>query len=420
LKKGGAARNPVVVRFLYLLDQDFPDRQTQTIQVMNMGVELARLGVPTRLLVRRLLIPDRDELFAHFGLEPEPGFSFQGLYLEGRRKLWRKMNRWRGLPFYARLGAILGRQDDSDTVVYSRGRGAIEPARIAAVVGRPMGIRVFYEVHKFYGRTMGEFYRHEAPSKADPERYLAGKLRHLEKIRRREAAMLRTVSGLICINRGIEERVRARFGPGRPVATIPSAARAPDHVPGDDERDLDLVYLGDIGPKKGIDILVDAMARLPGRRLLIHGKGKAETSEVRLRKQIADLGLGDRVEYGGWIRHADVPPLLARARASVIPYRGGWAETTTFVSPLKIYELMLAGVPIVSSDLPSLREVLRHDETGVLVPPDDPEALAAGLRRVLEDREDARRMADAARVVAREYTWRRRAERVLEFVEETG
>jgi glycosyltransferase involved in cell wall biosynthesis len=402
------------VRILYFLDQDLPDRSTQTIQVMNMGVEFARLGVPVRLFVRNVRMGDRDELFAHFGLEPEPDFAVEGLYREGRGRL----NRWRGVPFVLRLADLFQRHGGPGTVAYARGLGAIEPARLATIVGRPAGIPVFYEVHKFYARTMGEYYRIEAEREGKGPGYLTRKLRRLGRIRRRERDMHRTVAGLICINRGIEARLRDVFGDARPITTIPSAARAPDRVPGDDERDLDVIYLGDIGPKKGVRILVDAMTRLPGRRLLIHGKGPGDAAG-ELREYIRERGLADRVECGGYLPPGEVPPLLMRARASVLPYRRGWAETSIFVSPLKIYELMLAGVPLVMSDLPSLREVVRHDETGLLVPPDDPDALADGLRRLLEDRPAALRMAEAARVTAQDHTWQGRARRVLDFIDRT-
>jgi glycosyltransferase involved in cell wall biosynthesis len=231
--------------------------------------------------------------------------------------------------------------------------------------------------------------------------------------------MLRTVDGLVAINRGLGEMLRERLGPNRPVAVIPSAAHWPDRVPAAAERDLDVVYLGHIGEIKGVDVLVRAMAKLPGRRLRIHGRARREESVARLRRRIDELGLGDRVTLGDWIPPAEVPPLLARARVSALPYRAGWTETARFVSPLKAYELMAAGVPVVASDLPSLREILRDGETGLLVPPDDPDALAGALRRVLEEPDLAQRLADRAREEARRHSWAERARRMAEFMRET-
>ena len=69
--------------------------------------------------------------------------------------------------------------------------------------------------------------------------------------------------------------------------------------------------------------------------------------------------------------------------------------------------------PIVASDLPSIREVLRHHENAVLVSPDDPKALAEGILRAAQDSGLAQRLADTAYTEVRQYTWDARAEKIL-------
>jgi glycosyltransferase involved in cell wall biosynthesis len=90
-----------------------------------------------------------------------------------------------------------------------------------------------------------------------------------------------------------------------------------------------------------------------------------------------------------------------------------------YTSPLKLFEYMAAGVPVVASDLPALREVLRDGENAVLVAPDDPGALAQGIRRVLEDKPLADRLAAQARRDAQAHTWTARAQAILEFIART-
>jgi len=85
-----------------------------------------------------------------------------------------------------------------------------------------------------------------------------------------------------------------------------------------------------------------------------------------------------------------------------------------FTSPLKLFDAMAAGTPLVASDLDSIREIVRDGENGVLVDPDSPTALAAGLRRVLDDPPFAAAIAATARAEAAQYTWERRAERILD------
>ena len=77
---------------------------------------------------------------------------------------------------------------------------------------------------------------------------------------------------------------------------------------------------------------------------------------------------------------------------------------------------MAAGRPIVASDLPSIREVLRHGENAVLVPAGDPQALANGIQRVTEDSALRARLVDRAAKEVGQYAWKERARRILEFI----
>ena len=79
-------------------------------------------------------------------------------------------------------------------------------------------------------------------------------------------------------------------------------------------------------------------------------------------------------------------------------------------------EYMAAGVPIVSSDLPSIREVLQHDKNAWLVSPENPESLWQGIVALLKDRDRATRLAKSARKKVAQYTWSKRARGILERI----
>ena len=93
---------------------------------------------------------------------------------------------------------------------------------------------------------------------------------------------------------------------------------------------------------------------------------------------------------------------------------------TSFTSPLKLFEYMAAARPIVASDLPALREVLRDGENALLVPPEDPVALAVAIRRLQEDPALAERLAGQAARDVRAYTWEERGRRIVEFLGTLG
>jgi glycosyltransferase involved in cell wall biosynthesis len=107
----------------------------------------------------------------------------------------------------------------------------------------------------------------------------------------------------------------------------------------------------------------------------------------------------------GQVPNRDVPTYLWAADVLVMPYTSQ-TPTVRYMSPLKMFEYMAAGRPIVATDFPVVREVLRDGHSALLVAPDSAEALRAGLQRVLSDPSLQRRLADAAREAAKAYSWR--------------
>jgi glycosyltransferase involved in cell wall biosynthesis len=83
-----------------------------------------------------------------------------------------------------------------------------------------------------------------------------------------------------------------------------------------------------------------------------------------------------------------------------------------YTSPLKLFEYLMMGRPIVASDLPALREVLTHEETALLVPAGDPTALAGAVTRLMDDPALAASLAARARALAPAFTWSARAARL--------
>ncbi|HEV8104189.1 MAG TPA: glycosyltransferase [Gaiellaceae bacterium] len=151
--------------------------------------------------------------------------------------------------------------------------------------------------------------------------------------------------------------------------------------------------VGRLEPEKGFDVLVRAVATLPGVTMTVLGEGD---ERARLTALATELGIGDRLLLPGW---SSAPrPQIASFDAFVL-----CSLTESF--PLVVPEAMLAGTPIVASDVGSVSEAVENGVTGLLVPAGDPEALAAALRRVLSDPGLADRLRTAAREKAvREFT----------------
>jgi glycosyltransferase involved in cell wall biosynthesis len=162
-----------------------------------------------------------------------------------------------------------------------------------------------------------------------------------------------------------------------------------------------IVTTGRLHPDKGLDLLVTALGlvrrAVPTARLRIIG-GPQEGFEALaddLRAQAADLGLADAVELVGFVDRPEV--IVADAACYVQP-----ARERTEILPLAILEAMATGIPVVATDVGGVRDIVRDGDTGLLVEPEDADALAAAIVRVLDDRSLALRLRDGAFTLADE------------------
>ena len=179
-----------------------------------------------------------------------------------------------------------------------------------------------------------------------------------------------------------------------------------------------MAYAGHLYAWKGVDVLLEALARIPHARGLIVGGHPAEPDLARTKSVADGLGIAERVTFTGLVEPARVPELLTQADVLVLPNPAS-AISTRYTSPLKLFEYMAARRPIVSSDLPSIREILRDGVNALLVAPGDPIALATRSSGCFTTRALAARLARAAFDEVPNYSWQRRAERLEALFTET-
>lgn len=174
-------------------------------------------------------------------------------------------------------------------------------------------------------------------------------------------------------------------------------------------------FLGTLKPWHDVATLVEALALLragpvPEAQLLIVGDGPERDAIVA---KLHRLGLKDAATLTGALSASEVPQELARMHAAAAPYRG---DGPFYFSPLKVYEYMAAGLPVVASRVGDLDRVVSHGRTGLMVPPDDASALADALARLAGDPDLRANLGGAARAeVLAQHTWDGVATRVLEL-----
>lgn len=199
--------------------------------------------------------------------------------------------------------------------------------------------------------------------------------------------------------------VRNGIDPAIPVAEATVAGLRRDLAPGGEAL---VLCAGRLVYEKGFQVALDAFHRVvragaPPARLVIAGSGP---HEAELHAQAERLGLGDRVRFPGWTDDATLPVLYRAADVCLVP---------SLYEPfgLVALEAMRGGCAVVAGATGGLREVV-PDGTGVRVPPDDVRALAAALRRLLDDEALRRRLVAAGAAHAARFSWDDAAARTLE------
>jgi len=204
------------------------------------------------------------------------------------------------------------------------------------------------------------------------------------------------------VARGVrEDRVHVIY-PGVDTGYLspdPNGTRTPEPT---------FLYVGRLKRYKGVDTAIRAvgMARQAGAvvDLAIAGQGD---DRPRLEALTAELNLTDAVRFLGFVSEQEKRTLLRQSWATVFPSpKEGWGITNV--------EAAACGTPAVASDSPGLRESVRHEETGLLVPGDDPAALADALRRLARDPALVARLGRGGRAFAESLSWDAAATRTAE------
>jgi glycosyltransferase involved in cell wall biosynthesis len=398
------------MRILYLADIRFPLERANGIQSMQTCHALARRGHVVTLLVRAdTQQPPRDP-YAFYGLARIDGLTIEIAPVAGPAA-----SRRTGYLTYA-IGRAIGhaRQD----VIFTRDLGLA-----ALLVRLPPALRapVVYEAHGIAADVAAMLPQllstAAAPSPA--------KLRRLAA---RDARVWRAADAYVTITRALGAELERRFGSRSRIAVVPdgvgltgdNSSSAPCPLPTPPPFDpahsplphgFVIGYAGHLYPWKGVDLVIEAVAALPDTCALIVGGHEQEPDIGRVKQIAVQLDCASRVTFTGMIAPPEVAPLLRRADVLVLPNPSS-AISREFTSPLKLFEYMASGRPIVASDLPAIREVLTDGENALLVEPGRPQALTAAIRRLQEDPALGRRLAERALRDVREYTWARRAERL--------
>jgi glycosyltransferase involved in cell wall biosynthesis len=384
------------MRLIYPDPNPIPDRTPSALQILQNVDALGQLGVDVTLLTpqsRTKLTPSEV-----LGRSLPPNVTM--LSTPDLRRRWffpTASNK----PFYFMAGRQIRRERGCVLLVRN--------LRMAEYLLKN-GIKhpLFFETHEIFAQTYRE--EHPLPNKAAR--------RKLTVLAAREAFVYRNSCGLIAITQGLADDVRKYYRVD--VPTLVAADGVDEILAGQALRHAAnatpvLLYLGSLHPWKGVDVLVRAMQFVTGAILRIAGGVAARIDELRtLAKQ---LNVDSRVEFMGPIDPIARFNVIAGADICLLP-SSDTSIGARFTSPLKLFEYLAMGKAIVASDLPALREILRHNETALLTAVGDAQKFADSINLLLANQELRERLGTNAKEQSRRYTWQARTKEILGFIQQ--
>lgn len=184
-------------------------------------------------------------------------------------------------------------------------------------------------------------------------------------------------------------------------------ARSRLHLSGADKV---VCHVGNMSAGRGVDVLIRAQTGLSGVILMLVG-GRTEEIE-RYRRQAVQSGVSERIRFVGYVSNKRVPLYLQAADVLVMAATAD-SPIASYTSPLKMFEYMASGRPVVATKLATIGEVLRHRENALLARPGDPDSLRESIQQLLADPLLGERLARQAQADVRQYGWARRAAAIL-------
>jgi glycosyltransferase involved in cell wall biosynthesis len=375
---------PLENTLAYIAPSRIPGKGANSFQVMKMAQALASVAPSTVLIAacEQEITSDEGGLMSFYGVTHLPQMRL--LPINGRM----------GIHFFNLRAVLLARR---------LGAGLILTRTIgAAAIAARLGVPTVFECHTPPQGFEAQYWRILRGAPAFKRMVAIS-----ESLRRFMAARYPETNAMdvIVAHDGVDS---ARFQ-GLPDPAIAKRASGRDPL-----RPI-AAYAGHLYAGRGIDVILSCAARLPDWTFVIAG-GTREDIET-LKAVCVDRKLRN-VELLGFVNNAALPQRLAIADVLLMPYQhrvmvsGGRLDTAQWMSPLKMFEYLAMGRPIVASDLAVLREVL-DERCAMMVPPADVSAWCAALERLAANSLVRQNLVAAAKTRIARYEWSARVRRML-------
>lgn len=176
------------------------------------------------------------------------------------------------------------------------------------------------------------------------------------------------------------------------------------------DREKAFVYIGGLTRIRGLFAMAQAIERIDDPSVTLRLAGEFVSPGER--EELMASGAMPRIRYEGWLARNEVAALLSEVRAGLVTLMP--IRNYVDARPVKLFEYMAAGLPVIASDFPRWREIVSEARCGLLVDPTDSDAIAGAMRWILDHPEEAQEMGRRGRqAVLEHYNWKPEAERLI-------
>lgn len=363
----------------YIARSIIPSQAANSIHVMKISEEFAKLCEEFELIVPCSDDSDvKEEPFAYYGIETK--FPIRRIKKK-TSGLYRYYFAWKSMKQV--------RKDNVDKIVTR------EPlvAFLAVLSHRP----VVLDLHGEAAHLMGRAYRLMKWDFFVKSPYLK----------------------LVMITESLSKYYEKKYGVNPATVTVlPDGCTLENFEPYHNqplftENGMKIAYAGSFGVGRGYEIIQELASQDESNRYIIYGGTKEDAVRITGKEQ------PDNIEFRGYIANREIPKALCEQDILLLPYQNTviakGEDTGKVMSPLKLFESMASGRVIVASDLEILREIV-DDSNCYLAESDSVADWCRVLQEIADNKEVAKVKAAKAKEDVKQYTWRKRAERMLELL----
>lgn len=369
------------MKLAYVANARIPTEKAHGLQIMKMCEQFAKRA-DAELVVPRRLNPIKDDPFIYYGVNK--GFKIKHLPVLDLVKLGR-VGFWIESLFFS-LAALIYLASKKTDIIYGRDEA---PLYFLSFFKK----NIFWEAHQ-------------------------GRMNIAVK------RLLKKSAGVITISNGLKEFYKEKrsdiwISPDAVdfdafnVSLSKEECRRKLNLPPDKKI---VLYSGHLYEWKGADLLLEAAKQHPTfnnqHSVLFVFVGGTEEDILKFKIKSSKL---KNVLVVGRRPHQEIPLWLKASDILILPNSAKEEISRSFTSPMKLFEYMASGAPIIASDLPSIREIV-GEKDALFFKADDAQDLADKIKYVFEHEAEARAKAGSARQKVQNYTWRNRAENILNFI----